>query len=584
MSEANIPVPSSDGSKRYPVLIAGGGPTGLALASELGWRGISCLVVEQGDGSVDFPTTNLVNTRTCEHLRRWGLADRVRYDAGFPPDYPRNYVFVTRMNGYEVARFDHPANGDPNSRSPHSPEGRIWVSKPFFDPVLQKHVRSLPTVEVRYNTALESFRQDGKKVVADVVDTQSGQHAIIEADYLVGCDGGKSGVRHQLGIQLQGAFSQGMNVAVLFRSPLLSLSRHGPAVQYQIINTQVQGAVAAVDGRDLWRMNIRGVRPEELESLNAAEVLRHALGENIPFELLSVRPWTGHCVVAERYRQERIFLAGDAAHLLWPAGGFGMNTGVGDSVDLGWKLAALLQGWGGPRLLDSYEPERRPIGMRNVNEAGEMRAGFDSQISFSPLLEEESEEGKRLREKAREAILRTRAKEFQHDSAGIELGYRYDSSPICISDGTPPSPDDHAIYIPTTWPGARAPHVWLSDGRSMLDLFGRGFTLLVLSSKTADISAFTSAAEKVGLPLEVVSLDEPGIREAYERELVLVRPDGHVAWRGESVPVNAAEIIEQVRGAAISASQDRQAGAVRGSQLPPGARSGGILQRDGEKV
>ena len=540
---------SAAGSKRYPVLIAGGGPTGLALASELGWRGISCLVVEQGDGSVDFPTTNLVNTRTCEHLRRWGLADRVRYDAGFPPDYPRNYVFVTRMNGYEVARFDHPANGDPNSRSPHSPEGRIWVSKPFFDPVLQKHVRSLPTVEVRYRISLESFRQDGKKVVADIVDTQSGQRAVIEADYLVGCAGGKSAVRHQLAIQLQGSFSQGVNVAVLFRSPLLSLSRHGPAVQYQIINAQVQGAIAAVDGRDLWRLNIRGVRPDKLESLNAAEVLRHALGENIPFELLTVRPWTGHCVVAEHYRQESVFLAGDAAHLLWPAGGFGMNTGVGDSVDLGWKLAAILQGWGGSRLLDSYGPERRPIGMRNVNEAGEMRAGFDSQISFSPLLEEESEEGERLREKAREAILRTRAKEFQHDSAGIELGYRYDSSPICVPDGTPPPPDDHAHYFPTTWPGARSPHVWLRDGRSTLDLFGRGFVLLVLSSKTADTSAFTSAAKQVGLPLEVVSLDEPGVREAYERELVLVRPDGHVAWRGESVPADAAEIIEQVRGA-----------------------------------
>ena len=189
-----------------PVLIVGGGPTGLALASELGWRGISCLVVEQGDGSVEFPTTNLVNTRTCEHLRRWGLADEVRYRSGFPSDYPRNYIFVTRMNGYEIARFDHPANGDSDSRSPHSPEGRIWVSKPFFDPILQRHVKNLPGVEVRHHTALESFRQDDQKVVADVVDAQTGRHATIEADYLVGCDGGKSVVRHQLGIQLQGAF------------------------------------------------------------------------------------------------------------------------------------------------------------------------------------------------------------------------------------------------------------------------------------------------------------------------------------------------------------------------------------------
>jgi hypothetical protein len=341
-----------------------------------------------------------------------------------------------------------------------------------------------------------------------------------------------------------------MNVAVLFRAQLLSLSHHGPAVQYQIINAEVQGAIAAVDGRELWRLNIRGVRPEQVESLDATGILRRALGENIPFELLSVRPWTGHCVVAERYRAGRAFLAGDAAHLLWPAGGFGMNTGVGDAVDLGWKAAAVLDGWGGPRLLDSYESERRPIGMRNVTEAGEMRAGFDAQIPFSPLLEEDSAEGSRLREKAREAILRTRAKEFQHDSAGVELGYRYEGSPICVPDGTPPPPEDHATYIPTTWPGARAPHVWLQDGRSMLDLFGRGFSLLVLSPKITDVAPFTAAARQVGLPLEVVGLDDPRVREYYERPLVLVRPDGHVAWRGDSVPDDAEAIIDRVRGAA----------------------------------
>jgi 2-polyprenyl-6-methoxyphenol hydroxylase-like FAD-dependent oxidoreductase len=535
--------------KRYPVLIAGGGPSGLALAIELGWRGIRCLVVEQTEGKVEFPTTNLANTRTCEHLRRWGLADRMRYESGYPTDYPRNYVFVTRMNGYEVARFDHPANGDPNSRSPYSPEGRLWISKPYFDPVLRHHVSTLPTVEVRYQNSLESFRQDDQKVVADVVDTQSGKHTPIEADYLVGCDGGKSIARHRLGIQLQGVFAQGMNVAVLFRSPLLSMSRHGPAVQYQIINAQIQGAIAAVDGRDLWRLNIRGVRPEQLDSLNAPEKVRYALGENIPFEILAVRPWTGHCVVAERYQDNRVFLAGDAAHLLWPAGGFGMNTGVGDAVDLGWKLTAVHQGWGGSRLLESYEPERRPIGMINVNEAGEMRAGFDTQIPFSPVLEEDSEEGNLLRQKARAAILRTRAKEFQHDSAGIELGYRYENSPICVPDGTAAPALDHGLYVPSTWPGARAPHVWLKDRRSTLDLFGRGFTLLVLSSKITDTAPFAIAARKVGLPLDVVSLDEPQVGQAYERPLVLVRPDGHVAWRGDALPADATEIIDRVRGA-----------------------------------
>jgi 2-polyprenyl-6-methoxyphenol hydroxylase-like FAD-dependent oxidoreductase len=541
MSETTASVP-------IPVLIAGAGPVGLALAIELAWRGIRCLVVEQTDGSVDFPTTNLANTRTCEHLRRWGLADRMRYESGYPTDYPRNYLFVTRMNGYEIARFDHPANGDPNSRSPYSPEGRLWISKPYFDPVLHKHVSTLPTVEVRYQTALESFRQDDEKVVADIVDVASGQRSSIEAAYLVGCDGGRSTVRRQLGIQFEGVFAEGMNVAVLFRSPLLSLIPHGPAVQYQILNPQVQGAIAAVDGKELWRLNIRGVKQEQLDSLNAPEKLRYALGENIPFELLVVRPWTGHCVVAESYQDKRVFLAGDAAHLNWPAGGFGMNTGIGDAVDLGWKLAAVLQRWGGTRLLQSYDLERKPVAMTNVREASEMRTGFDTQVAFSAILEENSAEGQLQRAKGREAILRTRAKEFKNDSPGIEFGYRYSQSPICIPDGPEPPEDDQGNYTPTTWPGARAPHVWLKDGRSTLDRFGKGFTLLVLSSKQTGISAFTAAAKRAGLPLDVVALDEPPVRETYGRSLVLVRPDGHVAWRGDAIPDNPGAIIDHVRG------------------------------------
>lgn len=535
--------------KRYPVLIAGAGPVGLALAIELAYRNICCLVVEQTDGSVDFPTTNLANTRTVEHLRRWGIADRMRFESGYPTNYPRNYLFVTRMDGHEIARFDHPANGDSKSRSPHSPEGRLWISKPYFDPVLRKHVSTLPTVEVRYQTALESFRQDDQRVVADIVEAKSGQRSTVAADSLVGCDGGRSIVRRQLGIQFEGVFAEGMNVAVLFRSPLLSLSHHGPAVQYQILNPQIQGAIAAVDGKELWRLNIRGVKQEQLDSLNAPEKLRHALGENIPFEWLAVRPWTGHCVVAERYQDRRVFLAGDAAHLNWPAGGFGMNTGVGDAVDIGWKLAAVLQGWGGPRLLDSYGPERKPVAMTNVKEASEMRGSFDSQVSFAAALEQDSEEGQSLRAKARDAILRTRAKEFQNDSPGIEFGYRYSDSPICIPDGPEPPDDDQGSYTPTTWPGARAPHAWLSDGRSTLDLFGRGFVLLDLSSRTTDLSAFQIATQKVGLPLEVVKLNGSRVRELYERPLVLVRPDGHVAWRGDSPPGNVAEVIDRVRGA-----------------------------------
>jgi len=539
---------TTNNNRPIPVLIAGAGPVGLALAIELAYRNVRCLVVEQTDGSVDFPTTNLANTRTCEHLRRWGIADRMRFESGYPTDYPRNYLFVTRMDGFEITRFDHPANGAPESRSPYSPEGRLWISKPYFDPVLHQHVATLPQVEVRYLTEFKSFVQTSDNVTATVVDVKSGKEETIEADYLAGCDGGRSNIRRALGIKYEGVFSQGQNVAVLFRSPLLRHIKHGPAVQYQIINAQINGAIAAVDGKEQWRLNVRNVLQEQIDTLDAPEKLRAALGPDIPFELLAVRPWTGHCIVADSYQQGRVFLAGDAAHLNWPAGGFGMNTGVGDAVDIGWKLASMLQGWGGANLLNSYTAERKPIAMINVNEAAAMRANFDKETPFSAKIGDDSEEGRQLREKARAAIMRTRAKEFQHDSAGIELGYRYENSPVCVGDGTAAPELDHGLYVPSTWPGARAPHAWLKDGRSTLDLFGKSFVLLNFSG--ANTSTITDAAQHVRLPLAAVNLNEPRVREIYERDLVLIRPDGHVAWRGDKLPENPSEVLDKVRGAA----------------------------------
>ena len=370
---------------RIPVLIAGAGPVGLALAIELAYRDIRCLVVEQTDGSVDFPTTNLANTRTCEHLRRWGIADRMRFESGYPTDYPRNYLFVTRMDGYEIARFDHPRQRR-SGVALALQSGRPAVD---FEALLRSRAArpcQLIVAESRFVTTHPSnrFTNPRQSVIAEILDKKTGQTEIVEADYLVGCDGGRSNIRRALDIKYQGVFSQGMNVAVLFRSPLLEHIQHGPAVQYQIINSQINGAIAAVDGKELWRLNVRNVNHEQLDTSMRRRKLRYALGENIPFELLAVRPWTGHCVVAERYQDGRVFLAGDAAHLNWPAGGFGMNTGVGDAVDIGWKLAAVLQGWGGAHLLDSYTAERKPIAMINVNEAAEMRASFDKQTPFSP--------------------------------------------------------------------------------------------------------------------------------------------------------------------------------------------------------
>jgi 2-polyprenyl-6-methoxyphenol hydroxylase-like FAD-dependent oxidoreductase len=529
-----------------PVLIVGGGPVGLALAIELGWRGVPCLLLEQSDGRITYPTAESINTRTMEHLRRWGLAARLRAE-GFPPDYPRVVRFVTRVVGYELARFERPSNREQPWHVRHlSPEGQLWCPKFWFDPLLRERAAAFPTTRIRLGWRLERFQQTAEGVVAEAVEVATGRRETIRAAYLVGCDGGSSTVRRALGIALCGRFAEGYNLGVYFRAPtLLATTPLGPASQYFVVNRDCRAIVAAVDGRERWRLTLR-VAPEEVERIDVRQALRLAIGADLPVEILDVRPWAGHAVVAEHYRVGRVFLAGDAAHLNWPSGGFGMNTGVGDGVDLGWKLAAVYQGWGGAYLLDSYELERRPIAVRNVEEASRNKA-TDLALPIPPELEEASAAGERARRALGALIEQVRRREWH--TLGLQLGYRYDPSPLCLPDGTPPPPDDPGEYVPTARPGSRAPHAWLPDGRSTLDLFGRGFTLLRLRARDVDTRPLEAAARAVGLPLTVVDLDEPAIAALYERRLVLVRPDGHVAWRADAPPADAAALIDRVRGA-----------------------------------
>jgi 2-polyprenyl-6-methoxyphenol hydroxylase-like FAD-dependent oxidoreductase len=528
-----------------PVLVVGAGPCGLALAIELGWRGVACLVVEQGDEPIAFPTANLVNTRTMEFLRRWSIADEARH-GGFPSDYPNTYIYLTGFNRHELARFAHPANGDPAARSAWSPEGPIWCPKFFFDPVLRRRARSLPSVEVRFRCRLDRFRQAPDRVEADLIDLATGRRAAVTADYLVGCDGPSSEVRKALGIQLRGRFAQDYQATIFFRSPLLAHVRHDPAIAYWIVRPGLRAMVAAMNGSDLWRTGALGRRREDLPP--PAESVRQTLGDGIPFEVIDVKEWAGHHAVAERFRDGRVLIAGDAAHILWPSGGFGMNTAMGDAVDLGWKLAAALGGWGGPRLLASYDAERRPIGQKNVSGASDIRA-VDDQMPLSPDLDDESAEGARLRARLGRFIEDSpRGAEFRTRLPGLELGYTYEDSPLCVPDGTDPVPHTPTTYVPSARPGGRAPHAWLADGRSILDLFGRGFTLLRLRGSAGDSAPLERAARRRGVPLEVVDVPHPAVAELYARRLVLVRPDGHVAWRADALPSDPQALVDRVAG------------------------------------
>lgn len=546
-SSAAESMPAGNGTgdvESVPVLIVGGGPVGLVLAIELARRGVQSVVLEQSDGTITFPTGEALSTRTMEHFRRWGIADRVRY-SGFPPDYRRNVRFVTRVMRHQLTCFERTSNNEAGSaEAAVSPERGTWCPKFFLDPVLRSYAASFPEAQVRFGWRFEALAQDESSVTADVVEVATGRPRRIVAQYLVGCDGGASAVRRGVGISLQGAFAEGQNLGIYFRAPtLLATNPHGEASQYWLVNRDSRGPVSAVDGRECWRLSIEYPR-EELDRLDPQVIVRAALGTDLPFEILDVRPWAGHRVVAERYRAGRVFLAGDACHLMWPRGGFGLNTGVGDAVDLGWKLAATLRGWGGPGLLDSYEPERQPVGWRNVNMAAENRAA-EMAVPVPEHLEEDGIEGSQERARVAEVITRTRSKEWA--SLGIQLGYRYESG-VIAPDGSPAPSDDPSIYEPTSRPGCRAPHLWLADGRSILDLLGPDFTLLRFDADT-ETDGLARAAAQRGVQLDVVTLDDRAAAELYERRLVLVRPDGHVAWRADRMPDDPGALLDQARGA-----------------------------------
>ncbi len=530
------------------VLIVGGGPVGLALACDLGWRGVDCIMVEQGDGSVRSPKMNEVNIRSMEFCRRWGIVDAV--DAcPFPADYPLDSAFVTTLFGYEMGRVERPSRA--NARPDYYGPVRMQVcSQIWFDPILQRFARTFPSVELRYHARLERFEETADGVTAHLTDPRTGAPTTVSARYLVGCDGAASAVRRQLGIELEGSGTIGNPINLFFLAPdllcdcgqqratfYLCIDQGGCWANLRIINP----------GTGLWRLMIDNTDGNLSEAgIDREGFLRRALGRAYPVEWVDTSIWRRRSALAASYGTGRVLLAGDSVHQLSPTGAMGMNTGLADAVDLAWKLDAVLQGWGGERLVASYDAERRPVGGRAVRMATALyknneafRAGGD--------LEEAGPAGDERRRGVGEHLVAHIGAEFR--TVGLQIGYRYEGSPIIVPDGTPEAPDNPEVYQPTARPGSRAPHVWLADGRSTLDLFGRGFVLLRIGADAPDAAGFATAARAIGLPLEVVTLPEPDALDVYERRLVLVRPDGHVAWRGDAVGNDARGILDRVRGA-----------------------------------
>ncbi len=535
--------------KRTSVLIVGAGPVGLALAGDLGWRGISCTIIEKTDGAIVQPRMDLVGVRTMEFCRRWGIADWVR-NSPYPRDYRQDYIWVSAVTGFEFGREPFPTLND-EPCPPQSPEKRERCPQDMFDPVLARFVRSFPHVELRYRTELTGFAQDAGGVTATVM-TDCGEETI-EADYLVGTDGAASTVRQLLDIPMTGNPALTYTTNAIFRSPEFN-HLHDKGEFYRFIIIRPEGTFAtivAINGRDRFRISIVG--SEEKRAYTEAEIraaIITAFGKPFDFEILSILPWVRRELVADQFGAGRVFLAGDAAHLTSPTGGFGMNMGIQDAVDLGWKLAAVLNGWGGKNLLASYDIERRPVAIRNVREASGNLNRMLSPRKMKPPPEAflPGPDGDAAREIFGRAYTEMMKREWF--SIGIHLGYRYENSPIIISDGTPEPPDAVTTYEQTARPGHRAPHAWLTQERSTLDLFGRGFTLLHLGRNAPGPPPWLDAAEAAGLPLYGAVIPSDDILHLYGNCLVLVRPDGHVCWRGDDIPADPQRIIDIVRGAA----------------------------------
>ncbi len=532
-----------------PVLIVGGGPVGLALAGDLGWRGIDCLLIEQTDGSIYQPRMDLVGIRTMEFCRRWGLVAAVE-GSPYPRDYAQDNIYLTSLTGYELGRERFPGIGQAPP-PPESPQRRERCPQNMFDPILRGFAAAQKTVTLRYRTRLVSFTQDGEAVTAEVENAETGARERIAARYLVGCDGARSLVRETLGIRMLGNPVLTYTTNVIFRCPhLLSLHDKGKAYRHIFIGPEGTWAtIVAINGADQWRFSIiGGAAQREYTADEIKAAIRRAVGRDFDFEILSVLPWVRRELVAETYRAGRGFIAGDAAHAMSPTGGFGMNTGIGDAVDLSWKLAATLEGWGGDGLLDSYTAERQPVGARNVAEAsGNLRRMLS--VGAHPDIADDTPQGAATRDKVGREFTEMMRREWF--TLGIHLGYRYEGSPICWPDGSAPPPDEARRYVPTARPGHRAPHAWLADGRSTLDLFGRGFVLLGFGAAAAEAAPLLDAARERSMPITFAGIAEPQVAALYQRKFVLVRPDGHVAWRGDRLPDDSPRLIDVVRGAAI---------------------------------
>ena len=539
-----------------PVLVVGAGSVGLSLAAELGYRGIGAMMIEKAADLNPHPRANAVANRTMEYFRRWGVDEAIA-SSGLPPDMPSRYFWVSSLFGHKIHQVDLPSltkiresvrGGYAAGEQSWSPYLKTTTGQNNVEEIILDFVKSRDSVSVHMQTELVSFEDKGDHVCCTLRDLTTGQDRYITCRYLAACDGGRSGVREHFKVPLQGRAALANFISVYFRAPdLIEHNKFGNANIYFPLHKDYRGFLLNWDGVETFTYHLILKDGQNWEDVDPVAAIRAVAGrDEMPVEIISTQPWTAHALTAEQYRPSpNVFLAGDAAHLFTPTGGFGMNTGVSDAIDLAWKLQAALEGWAGPGLLDSYSAERQPIGVRNTTEAANCFDELYSVMQNGDEIDTKNTAGEALRARLGASL---KLQEKLIVSSGTLLGYRYSDSSVVVPDGTP-EPEDHPRnYQPTARPGHRAPHVWLADGSALMDHFGAGFTLLVTNEADADTSGIESAARDAGVPLKVCRQPDPATRAAYEADFTLVRPDLMVAWRGNALPGDPGRTLNIVTG------------------------------------
>jgi len=539
------------------VLVVGAGPVGLTLATDLARRGVQVVIAEiRQFAEPPNVKCNHVSSRSMEHFRRLGVAASLRA-AGLPEDYPNDVVFRTAMTGTELTRIPIPCRKDRYTaqQGPDTdwatPEPPHRINQIYLEPLLLHHAVAQQGLALLNRTQVTDLAQDEAGVTVTLLDLDTPSSRTLRVRYVAGCDGGSSSIRKKIGAKLEGTEVIQRVQSTYIRAPeLASLLPGKPAWCYYAVNTRRCGTAFAIDGHETWLVH-NHLHPDEPEfdSVDRDASIRHILGvdANFKYDIITKEDWVGRRLLSNRFRDRRVFLAGDAAHLWVPYAGYGMNAGFADATNLAWLLDAAVKGWGDEAILDAYEAERHPITEQVshfvMNHAQKM---IKARRAVPANLEDQDSEGEAAR-----ALIGAEAYELnvqQFCCEGLNFGYFYEKSPIIAHEAEPAPAYTMGAFTPSTVPGCRAPHFWLDNGASLYDLLGHGYSLLRFDANV-EVQAFLDSAKKMNMPIQLIDLHaQSQVPSAYQHRLILCRTDQHVIWRGDVLEAAHQPLLDVLRG------------------------------------